>query len=124
MSENVTTVILTAKELCVQFGDQVILDKASLSVHEGNRIGLVGRNGSGKSTFLKIISGLMAPDSGEVSKKKNLVIGFLSQEFSLEESKNVYDNILAGAKSELDLIKEYEQTPFDSPKSTTLKKQY
>ncbi|MGA7719959.1 MAG: ABC-F family ATP-binding cassette domain-containing protein [Ignavibacteriaceae bacterium] len=116
MSENVTTVILTAKELCVQFGDQVILDKASLSVHEGNRIGLVGRNGSGKSTFLKIISGLMAPDSGEVSKKKNLVIGFLSQEFSLEESKNVYDNILAGAKSELDLIKEYEQTPFDSPK--------
>jgi ATP-binding cassette subfamily F protein uup len=114
MSDNITPVILTAKELTVQFGEQVILDKASLSVHEGNRIGLVGRNGSGKSTFLKIISGLMSPDSGDVAKKKNLVIGFLSQEFSLDETKNVYDNILSGANSELELIKEYEQTPFDS----------
>jgi len=116
MSENVTPVILTAKELSIRFGDQVILDKASLSVHEGNRIGLVGRNGSGKSTFLKIISGMIIPDSGEVAKKKNLVIGFLSQEFTLDQSKNVYDNILAGAKNELELIAEYDQTPFDSPK--------
>ena len=59
MSSNITPVILTAKELDIHFGDQVILDKASLSVHEGDRIGLVGRNGAGKSTFLKIISGLM-----------------------------------------------------------------
>jgi ATP-binding cassette subfamily F protein uup len=116
MSDSVTPVILTAKELSVQFGEQVVLDKASLSVHEGNRIGFVGRNGSGKSTFLKIISGLMSPDSGEVAKKKNLIIGFLSQEFTLDESKNVYDNILTGAISELELMKEYEQTPFDSPK--------
>lgn len=116
MTDNVSPVILTAKELRVQFGELVILDKVSLSVHEGNRIGLVGRNGSGKSTFLKIISGLMSPDSGEVAKKKNLVIGFLSQEFTLDETINVYDNILSGVNSELDLIKEYEQTPFDSPK--------
>ena len=58
----------------------------------------------------------MSPDSGEVAKKKNLVIGFLSQEFTLDETINVYDNILSGVNSELDLIKEYEQTPFDSPK--------
>ncbi|MDR3626331.1 MAG: ABC-F family ATP-binding cassette domain-containing protein [Ignavibacteriaceae bacterium] len=116
MTDNVTPVILTAKELNVEFGEQVILDKASLSVHEGNRIGLVGRNGAGKSTFLKIISGFIQPDSGEVAKKKGLVIGFLSQEFTLDEYKTVYENILSGAKLELDLIKEYEETPFDSPK--------
>ncbi len=96
MADNITPVILTAMELEVHFGEQIILDKASLSVHEGDRIGLVGRNGAGKSTFLKIISGLMPPDSGEVAKKKNLVIGFLSQEFTLDESLNVYDNILEG----------------------------
>ena len=95
---------------------RVILDKASLTVHEGDRIGLVGKNGAGKSTFLKIISGLMPHDSGKVTKKKDLVIGFLSQEFTIDESKNVYDNILEGAPSELNLIKQYENTPFDSPK--------
>ncbi len=116
MSNNAAPVILSALELEVRFGEQVILDKASLSVHEEDRIGLVGRNGAGKSTFLKIISGLMQPDSGEVARKKSLVTGFLSQEFTLDEFKNVYENILSGAQSELDLIKEYEQMPFDSPK--------
>jgi ATPase subunit of ABC transporter with duplicated ATPase domains len=115
MTDNIAPVILTALELEVHFGEQIILDKASLSVHEGDRIGLVGRNGAGKSTFLKIISGLMFPDSGEVAIRKNLIIGFLSQEFTLDKSKNVYDNILSGAEKELELIKKYEQTPFDAP---------
>ena len=115
MPENVAPVILTALELEVHFGEQIILDKASLSVHTGDRIGLVGRNGAGKSTFLKIISGLVPPGSGEVAKKKNLVIGFLSQEFTLDETSNVYDNILEGAKVETDLIKKYEHAPFDAP---------
>ncbi|HMN24053.1 MAG TPA: ATP-binding cassette domain-containing protein [Ignavibacteriaceae bacterium] len=114
MSVKVSPVILSALELEVHFGEQVILDKASLSVHEGDRIGLVGRNGAGKSTFLKIISGLMPPDSGEVAKKKDLVIGFLSQDISLDDYKNVYDNILDGASLEIKLIKQYEETAFDA----------
>ena len=114
MSINITPVILSALELEVHFGEQIILDKASLSVHEGDRIGLVGRNGAGKSTFLKIISGLLPPDSGEVAKKKDLVVGFLSQDFTLDEYQNVYENILDGASLEINLIKEYENTPFDA----------
>ncbi len=116
MSNNVSPVILSALELEVHFGEQIILKKASLSIHEGDRIGLVGRNGSGKSTFLKIISGLLHPDSGEVAIKKNLVIGFLSQEFTLDESKNVFENISDGAQFELNLIKEYEETHYSLPK--------
>jgi ATP-binding cassette subfamily F protein uup len=114
MASNISPVILSALELEVHFGEQVILNKASLSVHDGDRIGLVGRNGAGKSTFLKIISGLMPPDSGEVAKKKDLIVGFLSQEFTLHENKNVYDNILDGASLEINLIKEYENTSFDA----------
>lgn len=114
MAANTTPVILSALELEVHFGEQVILDKASLSVHEGDRIGLVGRNGAGKSTFLKIISGLMPPDSGEVAKRRDLNIGFLSQEFTLDDYKNVYENILDGASFEINLIKDYENTPFDA----------
>jgi ATP-binding cassette subfamily F protein uup len=103
-------------ELRVHYGEQIILDEASLSVHEGDRIGLVGRNGAGKSTFLKIISNIQQPDSGEVAKKKDLQIGFLSQEFTLDESKNVYNNILDGAENILSLISEYEDLSYDSPK--------
>ena len=124
MAVNITPVILSALELKVHFGEQIILDKASLSVHEGDRIGLVGRNGAGKSTFLKIISGLLNADSGEIAKKKDLIIGFLSQEFTLDESKNVYDNILDGAEKELNLIHEYDNTDYDSSKNIFLKKKY
>jgi ATP-binding cassette subfamily F protein uup len=118
--EKVTPVILTAKELEVHYGDQVILDKASLSVHEGDRIGLVGRNGAGKSTFLKIISGILLPDSGEVAQRKDLVVSFLSQEFTLNEGKTVYDNVLDGAKETLSLLKEYETLSFDHPRKHIL----
>ncbi|MCU0342247.1 MAG: ATP-binding cassette domain-containing protein [Ignavibacterium sp.] len=123
MAINVTPVILSALELEVHFGVQIILDKASLSVHEGDRIGLVGRNGAGKSTFLKIISGILPPDSGEVAKKKDLVVGFLSQEFTLDDYKNVYENILDGASLELNLLKEYENTPFEAANKHHLEEQ-
>jgi len=116
MKTTITPVILTAMELDVRFGEQIILDKASLSVHEGDRIGLVGRNGAGKSTFLKVIAGLLAPDQGEVAKKKNLVVGMLTQEFTLDETRNVYQNILDGADKIVALLHEYENLPHDSTK--------
>ncbi len=114
MENNINPVILTAMELEVHYGEQIILDKASLSIHVGDRIGLVGRNGAGKSTFLKVISNVMPPDSGDVARRKDLVIGFLSQEFTLDESKTVYENILDGARRIIDLIHEYENLPHDS----------
>ena len=123
MADNVTPVILTAMELSLSFGEQIILDNASLSVHEGDRIGLVGRNGAGKSTFLKIISDEINPNSGKVAKKKNLNIGFLTQDFTLNNSKSVYENIMDGAVSIQNLLHEYDNTPFDSPKRELLEKE-
>lgn len=123
MAENVTPVILTAMELSLSFGEQIILQNASLSIHEGDRIGLVGRNGAGKSTFLKIISDEIKPISGRVAQKKNLNIGFLTQDFTLNNSKSVFENIMGGAESIQALIHEYENTPFDSPKKELLEKE-
>jgi len=110
----VNPVILTAKEIKVHFGEQVILNNASLAIHEEDRIGLVGRNGAGKSTFLKIIAGFTEPDAGEVAVKKGLTISILTQEFTLDERRTVYENVLRGAKSILSLIKEYESSSFDA----------
>ena len=120
MDNNVTPVILAAKELEVHYGEQVVLDKASLSIHEGDRIGLVGRNGAGKSTFLKILSGWMQPDRGELAKRKELEVGFLSQEFTLNDIKSVRENILDGAVKIIELLHDYEHTPFDSDKKHLL----
>ena len=72
MANNINPAILTATDLEVHYGEQIVLNKANLSVHEGDRIGLVGRNGAGKSTFLKIITNIMKPDLGSIAMKKDL----------------------------------------------------
>ncbi len=74
----------------------------------------------GKSTFLKIISDLMQPDSGNVAKKKELVVGFLTQEFTLDPTKTVYENVLAGAESIVNIIDAYQKLLYDSPKRILL----
>jgi len=103
-----TDSILTAQDLSIGYHQQVVLDHASLSLHEGERIGLLGRNGSGKSTFLKILSGDLQPDAGHVARRRGLVTGYLPQEFSLDPALTVEENIRAGAAHLLALIAEYE----------------
>ena len=66
MAEQSQTIV-SASEIEISFGQQNILDKASLSIREGDRIGMVGRNGTGKSTFLKILAGIAQPDAGQVA---------------------------------------------------------
>ena len=112
--------ILSATELDVRYNEQVVLDHASLSISEGDRIGMVGRNGSGKSTFLKILAGRQDPDSGVVTRRRDLVTSYLSQEFTLDPVKNVFENIREGARHVLDLIHEFETLPADSKRHDAL----
>ena len=73
--------IISASEVTVRYNERAILDCATLGIQDGDRIGLVGRNGCGKTTFLKILAGLQAPDSGEVSRARDLVASYLPQDF-------------------------------------------
>lgn len=106
--------IINATDVVVRYGDRTILDKATLAINEGDRLGLVGRNGCGKTTFLKILAGLQAPDDGEVTRRRDLVVSYLSQDFTLDPNLSVYDNIRAGAKHVLELIAKFEALPHDS----------
>lgn len=112
--------ILSASEVCVKYGPHIIFDNAKISITEGERVGLVGRNGAGKSTFLKIIAGVEQPDSGTVSYRRGLNVGYLPQNFDLNEDLNVEENILEGAKHAIDLIEEYETTDSSDPRSSDL----
>lgn len=114
--------ILNAHALCVRYNERVVLDQASLVIHERDRLGIVGRNGSGKSTFLKIIAGQMSPDSGTLTGRRDLIVGYLPQDFALNESWTVEQNIRAGAGPLLDWMAEFESLPALSHRHEELEK--
>src|SRR6266516_492726 len=112
--------IITATEITVRYGERAVLDAATLGIEEGDRIGLVGRNGCGKTTFLRILAGLQSPDSGEVSRRRGLVVSYLPQDFLLDAARSVGENIRDGAKFVLDLIAEFESPSHESKRHEEL----
>jgi ATP-binding cassette subfamily F protein uup len=100
--------VLSVKNLCLKYSLQEVLNDATFAIEEGEHVGLVGRNGSGKSSLFKIIAGLDKPDSGVVSTKNGLVISYLSQEFTLREDATVAENIRDGGSHVIELMERYE----------------
>ena len=76
--------LLIAKDLSLAFATKRVFAAVTLSIENGNRIGIVGRNGDGKTSLLRLLAAELAPDSGEVTKKSNVTIDLLSQRDSLD----------------------------------------
>ncbi len=112
--------ILTATELTVRYNERVVLNGATLAIEERECIGLVGRNGCGKTTFLRILAGLQSPDSGNVTRRRELVVSYLPQDFMLDATKSVEENIHDGARHVRDLIAEFESLPAESKRHEEL----
>ncbi len=72
--------LVNFSKVCKDYGGNAVFDDVHLEIIEGERIGLVGENGSGKSTLFKLIAGLDAPSRGIISRRRNLTIGYLTQE--------------------------------------------
>jgi len=100
--------VLSATELHLSFGNDPILDGATLAIYSGEKVGLVGRNGCGKSSFLRIVAETESADSGNLSRKQDLVVGYLPQEFQLDDRLTVKENIRAGAADLIARIDRYE----------------
>jgi ATP-binding cassette subfamily F protein uup len=112
--------IASASELTVRYGPHIVLDRATVAIGEGERVGLVGRNGSGKSTFLRIAAGELEPDSGQFTRRRDLITGYLPQVFTLDDDATAEANIRRGAQRVLELLAEYETTPAASPRAAML----
>lgn len=100
--------LLSASELRLAYGPQVLLDGVTLAVAAGEKVGLVGRNGCGKTSLLKILAEENSADSGDISRRKELRVGYLPQEFELDSSLSVHENIAAGAADVVNAITRYE----------------
>jgi ATP-binding cassette subfamily F protein uup len=100
--------VLSVKDLTLSFGRHNVLDGATLAVGEGEKMGFVGRNGSGKSSLLRILAGIEKADSGIISRRQGLITGYLPQEFEPENDRTVEENIREGARHVVDLIEAYE----------------
>ncbi|MBF8297070.1 MAG: transporter [Bacteroidetes bacterium] len=123
MTKAVSPLLIAARDISVRFGEQVVLKSATVSIHQSDRIGLIGNNGSGKTTLLKIIAGVMQPDSGSIERRRDIVVGYLSQDFQLDQTKSVYDNIVDGAHDVIDILREYESLPYTSERRHLLEEQ-
>lgn len=100
--------LLRFEEIQLEFGEQVILRDAEFSIEPGERVCLIGRNGAGKSTTLKLISGELEPDRGEIVPKANLVVSQLRQNLPEAMNLSVRDVIRSGLKSVDELLLDYK----------------
>ena len=108
--------LIRFEEVSLEFGDQKILSQADFAIEPGERVCLIGRNGAGKSTTLKLITGEIEPDSGGIVRKSGLVVSQLSQ--SLPEAmdmqvREVVNSGLAGIQQLLEEYRSYSQEKLD-----------
>ncbi|WP_124997377.1 ribosomal protection-like ABC-F family protein [Clostridium tagluense] len=115
-------IVLSCKDIHKSYGIDVILDKITFSINEGEKVGFIGANGAGKSTLFKILTNQLDSDNGELFIDKNKRIGYLSQDLRLnsnntiyEETLLVFDNLLALEKNLKDLESKMNE-PYDASK--------
>jgi ATP-binding cassette subfamily F protein uup len=91
------------------FGDQVILSEADLRIDPGERLCLIGRNGAGKSTSLKLISGVLEPDDGTIDRPAGLRWAFLEQGLAEASDESVPDFVARGLAEQIERIERYQR---------------
>jgi len=96
-------------DVSVSFGGPLLLDGATLQIEEGERIGLLGRNGTGKSTLLKMLQGDIPPDQGEIVNSAGTRISLLPQEVPDDLPGTVYDCVASGSPEHLELLRQYHE---------------
>ncbi|WP_298840964.1 ABC-F family ATP-binding cassette domain-containing protein [Clostridium sp.] len=100
--------LLTIEEVSKSYSERILIDKVSLGISDGDKIGLIGVNGTGKSTFLKIIAGYEVPDAGRIIKGNKVNIEYLSQNPEFDSEATVLEQIFKSDTDVMKVIREYE----------------
>ena len=99
--------VLTLLDAQLAYGHVALLDHADFALETGERIGLIGRNGTGKSSLLKILAGLEKPDDGSLQLQQGLRLAYVAQDPALNGEDTVFDAVRAGLQSVIALIERY-----------------
>ncbi len=100
--------LISIDNISMNHGDRLLFDKVSFGINEGQKVALIGNNGSGKSTMLKMIAGINQPETGTISRNKSIRIGFLDQIPTVNPKLTIIEQVLSGNDPLSVLIRDYE----------------
>ena len=100
--------LISAKRLSINFGGRQLLEDVNFYLNEGDRVGVIGVNGTGKSTFLRVLARVIEPDSGTVRRDPNVQVSFLSQNPELDDGATVLEQVFLSFPKEFRALNEYE----------------
>ena len=100
--------LLSAEHLSINFGSRQLLDDVNFYLNEGDKTGIIGINGTGKSTFLKVLAGVTEADAGTISRNPNVQVSLLAQNPVMEDSATVLEQVFLHFPAEFRELNEYE----------------
>lgn len=100
--------LLSAEHLSINFGSRQLLDDVNFYLNESDKTGVIGVNGTGKSTFLKVLAGLQEPDAGAVARNPNVQVSFLSQNPVMEDGATILEQVFLHFPPDFRALNEYE----------------
>lgn len=101
--------LMTLENISKSYSEKKLLENISLGINEGEKIGLIGVNGTGKSTLLKIIAGVEESETGNITKTNGIRIEYLPQNPTYNENSTVLEQVFNGTSEELKLLGEYQE---------------
>ena len=102
------TMLLQAENLSINFGNRQILDNVNFYLDDGDKVGVIGINGTGKSTFLKVLAGVTEADGGRITRNPNVQISYLSQNDAMDDDHTILEHIFYAMPEDFRMINEYE----------------
>lgn len=101
--------LITLENISKSYSEKILANNISLGINEGEKIGLIGVNGTGKSSFLKIVAGVEEPDEGTVTKGNRVRIEYLAQTPDYDDNATVLEQVFKGNSDEMRILREYEE---------------
>ncbi|WP_075810424.1 ABC-F family ATP-binding cassette domain-containing protein [Clostridium perfringens] len=101
--------LITIENISKSYSEKILANNISLGINEGEKIGLIGVNGTGKSSFLKIVAGVEEPDEGTVTKGNRVRIEYLAQTPDYDDNATVLEQVFKGNSEEMRILREYEE---------------
>ena len=100
--------LLSAEHLSINFGTRQLLSDVNFYLNEGDKVGIIGINGTGKSTFLKVLAGVLEADAGKITRNPNVQISFLSQNPVMEDDATILEQVFLHFPADFRELNEYE----------------